>query len=211
MRDELEISPDPPATIDCPSGPVRRTERLDRTARITHHVAHRHPPTTRSLHGHAPDRHQLAGGRRRRRVRFRAGRHLVRPVVQERLVPRSRRRSRTPHRGIRRACSARAFVLRLLAAIAFAVPARPEARAARWACSAASLVGLAFVATSFGINYAFAQRSLKLWLIDGGYHILQFALYGLILGAVALKRHRRCSCAGTSTSSRPSPTCTGRR
>ena len=28
-----------------------------------------------------------------------------------------------------------------------------------------------FVATSFGINYAFAQRSLKLWLIDAGYHI----------------------------------------
>src|SRR6476620_10038883 len=38
-------------------------------------------------------------------------------------------------------------------------------------------VGLFFVATSFGINYLFAGRSLKLWLIDGGYHILQFTLY----------------------------------
>jgi hypothetical protein len=45
-----------------------------------------------------------------------------------------------------------------------------------------ALVGAGFVATSFGINYAFAQRSLKLWLIDGGYHLLQFTLYGLILG-----------------------------
>jgi len=27
-----------------------------------------------------------------------------------------------------------------------------------------------------------AQRSLKLWLIDGGYHTLQFTLYGLIIG-----------------------------
>jgi hypothetical protein len=44
------------------------------------------------------------------------------------------------------------------------------------------LTGLALVAMSFGINYAFAQRSLKLWLIDGGYHTLQFTLYGLVIG-----------------------------
>ena len=50
------------------------------------------------------------------------------------------------------------------------------------ACTRRCWSALAFVATSFGINYAFAQRSLKLWLIDGGYHLLQFALYGLILG-----------------------------
>ncbi len=35
---------------------------------------------------------------------------------------------------------------------------------------------------SFAINYSFAGRSLKLWLIDGGYHTLQFVLYGIILG-----------------------------
>lgn len=44
-------------------------------------------------------------------------------------------------------------------------------------------VGLGFVAASFGINYAFASRSLKLWLVDAGYHTVQFALYGVILGA----------------------------
>jgi hypothetical protein len=44
------------------------------------------------------------------------------------------------------------------------------------------MIGLAWVATSFGINYAFAQRSFKLWLIDGGYHVLQFTVYGLVLG-----------------------------
>lgn len=43
-----------------------------------------------------------------------------------------------------------------------------------------AVVGLAFAATSFGINYQFAGRSFKLFLIDGGYHTLQFALYGLI-------------------------------
>jgi len=44
------------------------------------------------------------------------------------------------------------------------------------------LVGLCFVGASFGINYLFAGRSLKLWLIDAGYHTLQFTLYGLVLG-----------------------------
>lgn len=27
-----------------------------------------------------------------------------------------------------------------------------------------------------------AQRSLKQWLIDGGYHTLQLTLYGLVIG-----------------------------
>jgi CRISPR/Cas system-associated protein endoribonuclease Cas2 len=44
------------------------------------------------------------------------------------------------------------------------------------------MIGFFWVATSFAINYSFAQRSLKLWLIDAGYHLLQFALYGVILG-----------------------------
>ena len=44
------------------------------------------------------------------------------------------------------------------------------------------LVGAGFVAMSFGINYQFANRSTTLWLIDGGYHTVQFAIYGLILG-----------------------------
>jgi hypothetical protein len=44
------------------------------------------------------------------------------------------------------------------------------------------VVGLAWVTTSFGINYQFAGRPWTLWAIDGGYHTLQFALYGLVLG-----------------------------
>ena len=44
------------------------------------------------------------------------------------------------------------------------------------------LVGAGFVAASFGINYQFAQRSFKLWLIDSGYHIVQFMVFGLVLG-----------------------------
>ena len=45
------------------------------------------------------------------------------------------------------------------------------------------LVGAGLVATSFGINYQFANRNSALWLIDGGYHTLQFGVYGVILGA----------------------------
>ena len=33
-----------------------------------------------------------------------------------------------------------------------------------------------------GINYLFEARSLKLFVINGGYHTLQFTLYGLVLG-----------------------------
>jgi hypothetical protein len=74
-----------------------------------------------------------------------------------------------------------AFVLSLVAAMVFALFLGP-APTLPFALGAGFAAGLAWVATSFGINYLFAGRSLKLWLIDGGYHTLQFALYGLILG-----------------------------
>ena len=74
-----------------------------------------------------------------------------------------------------------AFFAALVAAIAFAVYLGPMP-SLHVALHAGSVIGLAYVATSFGINYAFAGRSFKLWLIDGGYHTLQFTLYGLILG-----------------------------
>ena len=74
-----------------------------------------------------------------------------------------------------------AFAAALVAAAAFAIILRPDPPLFI-ALHAGFLTGLAYVAMSFGINYAFAGRSLKLWLIDGGYHTLQFALYGLVLG-----------------------------
>lgn len=43
--------------------------------------------------------------------------------------------------------------------------------------------GAGIAATSFGINYQFAGRSFKLFLIDGGYHTIQFALFGAIYAA----------------------------
>jgi CRISPR/Cas system-associated protein endoribonuclease Cas2 len=32
------------------------------------------------------------------------------------------------------------------------------------------------------VNYLFEQKSFKLWLINAGYHSLQFTVYGLIFG-----------------------------
>lgn len=43
-------------------------------------------------------------------------------------------------------------------------------------------VGVAFVAGSFAINYLFAGRSIKLLLIDGFYHVVQFLIYGIVFG-----------------------------
>lgn len=74
-----------------------------------------------------------------------------------------------------------AFVFSLLAAAAFAYFLGPRPVLSSALCTGA-LVGFCFVAASFAINYLFAQRSLKLWLIDGSYHTLQFVLFGLVLG-----------------------------
>ena len=73
------------------------------------------------------------------------------------------------------------FLFCVVSAVAFAswLGASPSLETA---LKAGVLVGLCFVAASFGINYQFAQRSFKLWLIDGGYHAVQFLVFGLILG-----------------------------
>jgi hypothetical protein len=47
--------------------------------------------------------------------------------------------------------------------------------------------GLLWVAGSFGINYLFERRSFKLFLINGGYHTMQFAIIGLVLALLPCK------------------------
>ena len=74
-----------------------------------------------------------------------------------------------------------AFAFSLVAATAFAWFLGPEPPIA-FSVGMGVLAGLGFVATSFGINYQFAGRPFVLLAIDGGYHTLQFTLYGLILG-----------------------------
>lgn len=73
------------------------------------------------------------------------------------------------------------FLFSLVAAYAFAVwigPA-PELKSA---VLHGLVAGFCFVAACFGINYQFANRSTLMWAIDGGYHTVQFALFGLVLG-----------------------------
>jgi hypothetical protein len=73
------------------------------------------------------------------------------------------------------------FLFALIAAFAYAwlMPAPVNASSA---LAQGLIVGAGLVAMSFGINYQFANRTTRLWVIDGGYHTVQFALYGLIIG-----------------------------
>jgi hypothetical protein len=73
------------------------------------------------------------------------------------------------------------FVFSLIAAFAFAWWLGPEP-AFEDAIKHGLLAGFGMVAASFGINYQFANRSTTLWLVDGGYHTVQFVLFGIILG-----------------------------
>lgn len=74
------------------------------------------------------------------------------------------------------------FVLSLVAAFVFAMFLGPEVTLSQGLFYGFS-AGLFWVAASFGINYLFERKPFRLWLINGGYHTVQFTLYGLILGA----------------------------
>jgi Protein of unknown function (DUF1761) len=74
-----------------------------------------------------------------------------------------------------------AFLLSLIAAAVFAMFLGPDMSVGA-ATAAGFAAGLCWVAASYGINYLFERRPLRLWLINGGYHVLQFTTFGLILG-----------------------------
>jgi hypothetical protein len=76
-----------------------------------------------------------------------------------------------------------AFALSLIAAYVFGM-FLGDTMPLAGAVGAGFGAGLCWVAASFGINYLFERRPLGLWLINGGYHTLQFTLFGLILGLV---------------------------
>lgn len=72
------------------------------------------------------------------------------------------------------------LVLSLLAAFVFAMFLGPRPPLAL-GLGAGFSAGLCWVSASFGINYLFERRTLKLFAINAGYHTLQFTLIGLIL------------------------------
>ena len=54
----------------------------------------------------------------------------------------------------------------------------PAFEHATWSCT---LIGAVLVGGSYAINTAFGGRSWRMFLIDWGYHTLQFAAFGAIL------------------------------
>ena len=68
----------------------------------------------------------------------------------------------------------------LVAAIAFAIIAGPHP-SLHHALVLAAEVAIGFVASSFAIQYLYEQRSPTFWLINSGYHLLQFLLIGAVL------------------------------
>jgi len=73
------------------------------------------------------------------------------------------------------------FLFALVAAFVYAWIVPPPSSAGTGLAQGLA-VGAGLVAASFGINYQFANRSTVMWLIDGGYHTVQFGIYGLIIG-----------------------------
>lgn len=73
------------------------------------------------------------------------------------------------------------FVLAVIGAAVFAAFLGPKPAPA-FATAAGFSAGLCWVAGSFGINHLFEQKPLRLFLINGGYHTLQYTLIGLVLG-----------------------------
>ena len=73
-----------------------------------------------------------------------------------------------------------AFVLCAVASLVFALFLGPRPPLAL-GLGAGFAAGLCWVSASFGINYLFERKTLKLFLINAGYHTVQFTLIGLIL------------------------------
>jgi hypothetical protein len=75
------------------------------------------------------------------------------------------------------------FVLQFLAALVFAMFLGPRPGLA-FGVGAGFAAGLFWVAGAMGVSYLFEQRSLKLWLINGGYNVVTFTAFGAILGVL---------------------------
>jgi hypothetical protein len=73
------------------------------------------------------------------------------------------------------------FVWAFLGAVVFSLFLGPEPGAGL-AIGAGFSAGLFWIGGSFAISYRFEQRSGRLWMINAGYHLAQYTLYGIVLG-----------------------------
>ncbi|SES18002.1 DUF1761 domain-containing protein [Psychrobacillus sp. OK032] len=73
------------------------------------------------------------------------------------------------------------LIFSLIISFVLALFLGPE-RTATMGAMAGFMAGLFWVATAMGITYLFERKSLKLFLINAGYHVITFMIMGLILG-----------------------------
>jgi len=73
------------------------------------------------------------------------------------------------------------FILSLLISFVLALFLGPD-RNALIGTLAGFMAGFFWVATAMGITYLFERKSMKLFLINAGYHVITFTVMGLILG-----------------------------
>jgi hypothetical protein len=76
-----------------------------------------------------------------------------------------------------------AYVLNLVGAAGLAALMGPERVGALCGVQYGAFAGLFFVATALGVIYLFEMRPFKLWLINGGYQVVNFAAMGAVVGA----------------------------
>ena len=74
-----------------------------------------------------------------------------------------------------------AFVLGLIISFNLAAFLGPE-QDITWGVTAGALAGIGWVATALGVTYLFEKKSMKLFLINAGYHVVSFVVMGAILG-----------------------------
>jgi uncharacterized protein DUF1761 len=77
-----------------------------------------------------------------------------------------------------------ALALTFLATVTFAMFLGPNP-GMQLGVGAGFAAGLCWVAAAFGINYLFERRSLKLFLINGGYNVAMFTVMGTVLAALS--------------------------
>jgi hypothetical protein len=73
------------------------------------------------------------------------------------------------------------FVLALVASLVFGIVIGPS-RGVAFATGTGALVGAFWVAGSIATNDLFERRTVRHFLINGGYHIVRFTLIGLAFG-----------------------------
>ncbi len=74
-----------------------------------------------------------------------------------------------------------AFILSLIISFVLALFLGPDRNGVIGA-SAGFMAGLFWVAAAIGITYLFERKSLKLFFINAGYHVITFTIMGFILG-----------------------------